>query len=158
MSVDFDLLNKCFFKDCNNQATWFQKNGEIGLDYQWCEDHRTKINERMFKDHFQISLMCETASLVPIKNWPEKLFLSDIFGSPIETEIDNNLIDLLVRADLCSSKRRAREDLTSGAVRLNGEKLSNQSKNITKEDLLFNRWFVLSIGKFKHRIFVSEKF
>ena len=60
------------------------------------------------------------------------------------------LVDLLPETSLASSKREAREFLTSGSVAINGVKISPDvalDRCVTAEDLLHNRTILLRRGK-----------
>src|SRR5699024_4173284 len=49
-------------------------------------------------------------------------------------EKEVGLVDLLVNASISSSKRQAREDITNGAIYINGERQTDQQYTLSKED------------------------
>ena len=84
-----------------------------------------------------------------------KLSADDIIASlkDIPTFIINediNLVDLLVNNNICSSKREAREMISSGAISLNNKKEVNLEKIVTKEDLIENKIIIVKKGKKKY--------
>jgi tyrosyl-tRNA synthetase len=58
-----------------------------------------------------------------------------------------SLVDLLVSSGLASSKRQSREFIKNNAVSINGSKIIDVSFEISKNELLFNRWLILKRGK-----------
>ena len=65
---------------------------------------------------------------------------------------DKNIVDLLVEAGICSSKREAREFVSNNSISINGEKISDLEKNITKEDTLYNKYIIIRRGKKKYYV------
>jgi tyrosyl-tRNA synthetase len=60
------------------------------------------------------------------------------------------LVDLLVAAGVCSSKRQAREDLGRGAIYLNGERCSEADRVLRRAEGLHGRYHVIRRGKNKY--------
>ena len=70
-----------------------------------------------------------------------------------ETEIsDVGLIDLLVEASISSSKRQAREDITNGAIYINGERQKDLHYTLTETDRIDNRVTIIRRGKKKYHL------
>ena len=67
-------------------------------------------------------------------------------------EIKNDivLLDVLVDNKICSSKREAREFLTSGSISVNGNKVSDESMNINKTIAIDGKVVVIRRGKKKY--------
>lgn len=65
-----------------------------------------------------------------------------------------NVVDALIKTKLASSKREAREFVSSHAVSLNGQKLLDLSCMISKNLALFNRYVVIRRGKKKYALIV----
>ena len=65
-------------------------------------------------------------------------------------EGDVLLVDLLVAAGIVSSKRQAREDVTNGAVYVNGERKQELEYVITEEDRMEGKFTVIRRGKKKY--------
>lgn len=60
---------------------------------------------------------------------------------------DTTLVDALIEAKLASSKREAREFIRNGAVLVNGEKVTDETTALTKNDAIEGRFIVLRRGK-----------
>ena len=81
--------------------------------------------------------------------------IKEVFkDAPIEkiTE-DKNIVDLLVDYNVCSSKREAREFVSGGTISINGEKVTDLEKVITKKDSIENKYMILRRGKKKYYLF-----
>jgi tyrosyl-tRNA synthetase len=57
------------------------------------------------------------------------------------------LVELLVRAGLCSSKGQARKDIEGGGVNVNNVRESSFQRAVTTNDLLFGKHLLLPKGK-----------
>ena len=55
-------------------------------------------------------------------------------------------------ASVASSKRQARQDITSGAIYLNGERCTDLDHTVSKEDGLHGRYIVIRRGKNKYTL------
>ncbi|GGA82340.1 tyrosine--tRNA ligase [Ornithinibacillus halotolerans] len=60
------------------------------------------------------------------------------------------LVDLLVNAKISSSKRQAREDITNGAVYINGERQQDLSYVVSEEDRIEGKFTIIRRGKKKY--------
>lgn len=60
---------------------------------------------------------------------------------------DKNLVDLLVEAKICSSKREAREFVSNNSISINGDKINDLEFKITKEIALGDKYIVIRRGK-----------
>ncbi|MGD6795502.1 tyrosine--tRNA ligase [Metabacillus indicus] len=67
-----------------------------------------------------------------------------------ENEI--GLIDLLVNAKISPSKRQAREDVSNGAVYINGERVQETGKVLGAEDRIDGKFTVIRRGKKKYTL------
>ncbi len=77
----------------------------------------------------------------------------DILFKDTEKKIldkDTNLVDFLVDQGICSSKREAREFVTGGTISLNGDKVTDLEKTLTKEDAIEGKYIILRRGKKKY--------
>ena len=72
---------------------------------------------------------------------------------PCESEI--SLLDALINTKLASSKREAREFISNGAVKVNGEKINDPSFVIRKENSLQGGYIFLKRGK---KLYAALKF
>ena len=73
---------------------------------------------------------------------------------PFTVKDDNNIIDLLVNNNICSSKREAREFVNNGSITLNGNKVNDIEFVVTKDKCIENKYIVIRRGKKKY--FVGE--
>ena len=97
------------------------------------------------------------------KQMSESLFSEDITKLPTDDIIaclkdiptfeiheDISLIDLLVESAICTSKREAREMISSGAISINNRKETDLEKEITKKDAIENKIIIIKKGKKKY--------
>ncbi|MBS4216804.1 tyrosine--tRNA ligase [Bacillus sp. FJAT-49711] len=63
---------------------------------------------------------------------------------------DMNLVELLVAAKISSSKRQAREDIQSGAISINGERVTDLQYSLSDEDRLGDKFTIIRRGKKKY--------
>lgn len=62
----------------------------------------------------------------------------------------SNLVDLLIEAGISPSKRQAREDITNGAISLNGEKQQDVNYEVQSSDKIDNEFTIVRRGKKKY--------
>ena len=67
-----------------------------------------------------------------------------------DMESDKNIVDLLVDTNICSSKREAREFITTGAISINGERITDLDTIITKDNSIDNKYIIVRRGKKKY--------
>ena len=65
---------------------------------------------------------------------------------------DKNIVDLLVEAKISSSKRQAREDVTNGAISINGEKVKDLDYVIDTKDRMEDSFAIIRRGKKKYHM------
>jgi tyrosyl-tRNA synthetase len=63
-----------------------------------------------------------------------------------------SLVDLLVDADICHSKRRAREDIANGAITINDQRRRDQELTLLLSDRIAGRYLVVRRGKNKYHL------
>lgn len=73
----------------------------------------------------------------------------DVPSTEISSE-EIGLIDLLIEAKISPSKRQAREDLSNGAIYINGERVQDLTKVISDEDKIDGKFTVIRRGKKKY--------
>ncbi|WCG34636.1 tyrosine--tRNA ligase [Companilactobacillus farciminis] len=61
-----------------------------------------------------------------------------------------NLVDLLIAVNVDKSKRQAREDIQNGAIRINGERLTDTTTEIDPKDSFDGKYIVIRRGKKKY--------
>ena len=69
---------------------------------------------------------------------------------PFEISSDLNIVDLLVEAGVCSSKREAREFISNGSITINGEKITDLEFIVTKDKCIESKYLVIRRGKKKY--------
>ena len=69
---------------------------------------------------------------------------------PFMIQEDTNIVDLLVNAEVCSSKREAREFLGNSSITFNGEKLTDLDFVVTKDKCIASKYMVIRRGKKKY--------
>ena len=81
--------------------------------------------------------------------------ISQAFKDAEKTTVSENtsLIDALLQGKVCSSKREAREFITSGSISLNGTKCQQIDKVLTLQDTLDGKTIVIRKGKKNYSIF-----
>jgi tyrosyl-tRNA synthetase len=67
-------------------------------------------------------------------------------------ETDGNLVDLLVAAKISPSKRQAREDITNGAITVNGERITDTSYVLQDTDRIEGQFTIIRRGKKKYSL------
>lgn len=70
--------------------------------------------------------------------------------TPYSISEDKNIVDLLVEASICSSKREAREFLTNGSIYINGDRVTDLDLIINKDIALENKYVIIRRGKKKY--------
>ena len=93
----------------------------------------------------------------------ESLFSGDIKGlsvkeieqafngiEPYNISESKNIVDLLVEASICSSKREAREFITNGSIYVNGERTTDLELTIGKDIAFGNKYVIIRRGKKKY--------
>ena len=81
--------------------------------------------------------------------------ISQAFKDAEKTTVSENtsLIDALLQGKVCSSKREAREFITSGSISINGTKCQQIDKVLTLHDTLDGKTIVIRKGKKNYSIF-----
>lgn len=75
----------------------------------------------------------------------------DVPSSELAKEA-KNIVDVLVEAKISSSKRQAREDVTNGAISINGEKVTDLDYVVDEKDRLDNEFSIIRRGKKKYHM------
>ncbi len=65
---------------------------------------------------------------------------------------DKNIVDVLIELELASSKRESREFVTTGAVSINGEKITDLEFVISKDKAIEGKFIVIRRGKKKYAL------
>ncbi|MGE7054404.1 S4 domain-containing protein, partial [Paenibacillus glucanolyticus] len=63
------------------------------------------------------------------------------------TQEPKNIVDWLVDLGIEPSKRQAREDITKGAISMNGERVSDLEHEVTADQAIGGRFIIIRKGK-----------
>lgn len=66
------------------------------------------------------------------------------------SQADSSLVDLLIAAKISSSKRQAREDISNGAVSVNGERVTDTAYALQAGDRIEGQYTIIRRGKKKY--------
>ena len=102
-------------------------------------DKAVRMSEVLFTGNVK-SLSSKELEIV-LKNMPH-----------YEIDSELNIVDLLVNTTICSSKREAREFISSGSITINEEKITDEGKVISRELAIDNEILVIRRGKKKYFI------
>lgn len=67
-------------------------------------------------------------------------------------KLEGNLVDLLVAAGISPSKRQAREDITNGAITVNGERVTDSNYALQETDRIEGQFTIIRRGKKKYSL------
>ena len=67
-------------------------------------------------------------------------------------DAEGNLVDLLVAAKISPSKRQAREDITNGAITVNGERITDTAYELQDTDRIEGQFTIIRRGKKKYSL------
>ena len=104
-------------------------------------EQAVNISEQLFEGHIK------ALSVKDIKAG-----LKDVPNHTVTGDFDGNLVNLLVDAKISPSRRQAREDITNGAIYLNGERQTDLDYVLSDTDKLENELTVIRRGKKKYTI------
>lgn len=85
-----------------------------------------------------------------IKNLNAKDIELGLKDVPHFETVEKSIIDILIENDICTSKREAREFISSNAISVNGDKISDENQMVTKKMAIDNRLLVIRKGKKKN--------
>ncbi|WP_422396870.1 tyrosine--tRNA ligase [Spiroplasma endosymbiont of Polydrusus cervinus] len=67
-------------------------------------------------------------------------------------DLDLLILDLLVQAEIVTSKREGREFLEQGAITVNSEVIKTKTWTVTKDKFLFDKYLIIRRGKRKYHL------
>ncbi|GMA07801.1 tyrosine--tRNA ligase 2 [Tetragenococcus halophilus subsp. flandriensis] len=77
---------------------------------------------------------------------------ADVPAYKVSPEDSLNLVEILIAANIESSKRQAREDINNGAIYINGDRIQDTNYEITEKDKLSGKTTVIRRGKKRYFI------
>ena len=78
--------------------------------------------------------------------------LKDVPTYQVKADDNLNIVELLISAGIENSKRQAREDVTNGAIYINGERVQDLDYSFSDADKIDNQLTVVRRGKKKNFI------
>ncbi|MEQ9764613.1 tyrosine--tRNA ligase [Streptococcus sp. ZJ151] len=76
--------------------------------------------------------------------------LSNVPNYAVQTQDDLNIVEILVKSGISSSKRQAREDVQNGAIYINGDRVQDLTYNLSDDDKIDQELTVIRRGKKKY--------
>ena len=102
-------------------------------------DQAIKITEALFNGEIQNLTAAEI-----------KQGFKDVPSYEHTTGEEIGIVDLLIAAEIVSSKRQAREDVTNGAVSINGQRVTETDYVVSEKDRIEGQFTVIRRGKKKY--------
>ena len=96
--------------------------------------HALKVSEALFSE--KITELSSADIINSLKGVPQ-----------LEVELNLNIVDFLVNFHICSSKREAREFITSGAISLNNQKITDLEYIVDSNSTIDNKIVIIRKGK-----------
>ena len=106
--------------------------------------------EKAYQEALNISEQLFAGTIQNLSVKELKQGLRNVPNYSVQATDSLNLIDLLVTAGVVNSKRQAREDVTNGAIYINGKRIQDLDYTLTKADQLENELTVIRRGKKKY--------
>ena len=102
-------------------------------------DQAIKITEALFNGEIQNLTAAEI-----------KQGFKDVPSYEHTTGEEIGIVDLLIAAEIVSSKRQAREDVTNGAISINGQRVTETDYVVSEKDRIEGQFTVIRRGKKKY--------
>ena len=96
--------------------------------------HALKVSEALFSE--KITELSSADIINSLKGVPQ-----------LEVELNLNIVDFLVNFHICSSKREAREFITSGAISINNQKITDLEYIVDSNSTIDNKIVIIRKGK-----------
>ena len=87
-----------------------------------------------------------------IKEIPTKDLLAGLKDVPHFETAGGPIMDVLVGAGICSSKREAREFISNGSLTVNGEQLKSTELEVNADTCMAGKYLVVRRGKKKYSL------
>ena len=115
---------------------------------------REIITDLHGKESFEVALkISESLFSGDIKNLSMKEIEQAFNGiEPYNISEEKNIVDLLVEASICSSKREAREFISNGSIYLNGERTTDLDLVVSKDIAMGSKYVIIRRGKKKYYV------
>ena len=85
--------------------------------------------------------------------------IEEVFKGYKKINVGNNqnIVDLLINMGIASSKREAREFITSSAISINGEKINDLEYVINDNDFMYGEYIIVRRGKKNYYIGIIDR-
>lgn len=103
--------------------------------------------ENAFKRAEKISGLLFCGKIKELSESELKEAFGGLAGEKMEKFEEIGIADFLVLSKASGSKRQAREDITNGAIELNGNEIKDLNYFVAKKDALFGKYIVIKRGK-----------
>ena len=102
-----------------------------------------------YQEAVEISNSLFTGEINKLSKEQIEMAFKGITPIPIE---EGNVIDILVSTDICKSKREAREFISNSSISINGEKINDETLQITRKMSIGDKYIIVRRGKKKYYI------
>ncbi|MFZ3589417.1 tyrosine--tRNA ligase [Bacillus sp. DJP31] len=106
--------------------------------------------EEALKQAIRISEALFSGNITDLTGEEIKQGFKDVPSHELKKEEEPLLVDLLVESKISPSKRQAREDITNGAIYINGERIQELNYVLVQKDRIENEFAVIRRGKKKY--------
>lgn len=106
--------------------------------------------EEALKQAIRITEALFNGSISALTGEEIKQGFKDVPSHELKKEDEPNLVDVLVESKIAPSKRQAREDVTNGAIYINGERIQEVDYVLTSKDRIEDEFTVIRRGKKKY--------
>jgi len=145
----FTFLSK---EEIENLEEQMKEAPEQRLAQKTLAEEVTKLvhGEEALQQAVRISESLFSGSIGELSAEEIKQGFKDVPSFQVEDNEEVGLIDLLVMSKISPSKRQAREDISNGAIYINGERTQDLTRTVTKEDRIEGQFTVIRRGKKKY--------
>ncbi|PWA09467.1 tyrosine--tRNA ligase [Pueribacillus theae] len=153
---DVVKLLKCFtflpLEKIAELETSLKKEPEKRLAQKALAEEMTKIvhGDKAFEQAINISEALFSGDIKSLTADEMKQAFKDVPSYTMESDEPIGLVDLLVNSKISPSKRQAREDINNGAIYLNGDRIQEVNKLISKEEAIEQQFILIRRGKKKY--------
>ncbi|MCO7126226.1 tyrosine--tRNA ligase [Sporolactobacillus shoreicorticis] len=108
--------------------------------------------EQALKQAEHISTALFSGDVAQLSGEEIKQGFKDVPTFNAASKVSIKLLDLLVEADVVSSKRQAREDISNGAIYINGARRTDLNALVTQDDRIDHEYVIVRRGKKKYTL------
>lgn len=108
--------------------------------------------EAAYKQAIKISEALFSGDIKELNAAEIKAGFKDVPSYEVAASDDLGLVEMLVTAGIVPSKRQAREDITNGAIYINGERVQDLAYVLTDKDKIEGQYTIIRRGKKKYTL------